>query len=189
MNVCMFQLLLYRHKHHININRCTLKKLYVTVVDNNAKMSSNTLKSAHLLCVKIKQIKAVFADQLSDIILQFPHLCDWTLNLHNDGTFSCLHPSNVKNRLLGKRRERQMQRKWGRRLTAQNSFSMKSEDKCLVSLSVPPGRVIVIISRGANKENEANDESVCFPSITRIIFIKIIVTILWFWILRILEQQ
>lgn len=44
-----------RHKHHIKINRCTLKQLYDIVVDNNDKIAGNTLKSAHMWDIK-KQI-------------------------------------------------------------------------------------------------------------------------------------
>lgn len=52
---------------------------------------------------------------------------------------------------------------------------MKMEDKCLVSLTMPPGTVIAIISRGTNKESEANAESVCWPLITRIIVTYILI--------------
>lgn len=45
---------------------------------------------------------------------------------------------------------------------------MKMEDKCLVSLTVLPGRGIVIISRGTNKESKANDKSLRCPLITRV---------------------
>lgn len=69
--------------------------------------------------------------------------------------------------LLGKRRERQTQGKLGRLLTAQSSFLMKIEDKCYVSLTVVPGREIVIIS--IFKESKAKNKSVFCPSITRII--------------------
>lgn len=46
---------------------------------------------------------------------------------------------------------------------------MKMEDKCSVSFTVPPGRGIVIISKGTNKESEAKDKLLGCPSIVRII--------------------
>lgn len=52
---------------------------------------------------------------------------------------------------------------------------MKMEDKCLVSLTVPPGRGIVIISRGTNKESEAKDKSVRCPLITKIIVTYVVI--------------
>lgn len=52
---------------------------------------------------------------------------------------------------------------------------MKMEDKCLVSLTVTPGRGIVIISRGTNKESEAKDKSVRCPLITKIIVTYVVI--------------
>lgn len=50
---------------------------------------------------------------------------------------------------------------------------MKVEDKCLVSLTMPPGTIIVIISRGTNKESEANNESVRYTLSTDIVILNI----------------
>lgn len=46
---------------------------------------------------------------------------------------------------------------------------MKMEDKCSVSFTVPPGRGIVIISKGTNKESKAKDKLLGCPLITKII--------------------
>lgn len=140
----------------------------MTLVDNNEKMPGNTLKMNRRDVKKQNKKKTIFHRPTE----WYNPGVSSSLWLNSDSAeqpSAVYTSSNVKSALLGNRRERQTQRKWGRLLTAQSSFSMKMEDKCLASLTVPPGRGIVIISWGTNKESESNDKSLCCPLITRII--------------------
>lgn len=52
---------------------------------------------------------------------------------------------------------------------------MKIEDKRLVSLTVPPGRDIIIIFRGTNKNSKAKNKPVFCPLNTRIIVTFVVI--------------